>query len=549
MDLLKGRKSHRSALFPKVILVFDEASEIPKSLYYAICRGLRDIDKFAVWTFFLSTQSQIEDIAPSKEYYRSERIRTGTLQRFEPFIHLQLDVEVCHRLAHESSRQIELAKSLSSFTTQDHMLMFGRPLWDIYKNVDWLHARGFALYKLLRNDEFDMQSNQHAFAVIASRISLDPCRDTKESTKFVTEAVDSHLRILTGTNIQDGTFVTTTPSEPIVSEAVANLLVRSHNKPTGFENWSSSIGRLANPLIRGGFVNKGLKGELYARLLCVLARDTVLANEKSGEPFPYAQPFSAFAFMQALFGQVWVDSFVAARSLNTRSRGGEQKDKEEKSFQEIFKDGLMNFTHFAYTNESLPLNQANMQELLHYLMYSQTALQLCPNQKDWDLLIPIYFGNRDGPFNRTELSAIAVQVKNTKQKNHMPPGKESTDLFGMKSPPIIHLLLDLGRKENSVTYRVERVSRKPNVHCIHATGANASTFGCLKSGERLEAACAELFQEIIQRSETKLEKAIGGGNFITTRAFGKREELLNACQKKDVEMADVGEFSEIGSAA
>ena len=36
MDLLKGRKSHRSALFPKVILVFDEASEIPKSLYYAI---------------------------------------------------------------------------------------------------------------------------------------------------------------------------------------------------------------------------------------------------------------------------------------------------------------------------------------------------------------------------------------------------------------------------------------------------------------------------------------------------------------------------------
>jgi len=150
-----------------------------------------------------------------------------------------------------------------------------------------------------------------------------------------------------------------------------------------------------------------------------------------------------------------------------------------------------------------------MQELLHYLMYSQTALQLYPNQKDWDLLIPIYFGNRDGPFDRTELSTIAVQVKNTKQKNHMPPGKESTDLFGMKSPPIIHLLLDLGRKENSVTYRVERVSRKPNVHCIHATGANASTFGCLKSGERLEVACAELFQEIIQRSETKFEKAIG----------------------------------------
>jgi len=50
MDL---RKSHRSELFPKVITVFDEASAIPKSLYYAICRGLRDIDKFPIWTFFL----------------------------------------------------------------------------------------------------------------------------------------------------------------------------------------------------------------------------------------------------------------------------------------------------------------------------------------------------------------------------------------------------------------------------------------------------------------------------------------------------------------
>ena len=103
---------------------------------------------------------------------------------------------------------MELAKSLSSFTTRGHMLMFGRPLWDIYQKVEWLNAREFALYKLLRNDEFDTQSNQHAFAVIASRISLDPCRDTKESTKFANEAVESHLRILTGINIRDGAFGT-----------------------------------------------------------------------------------------------------------------------------------------------------------------------------------------------------------------------------------------------------------------------------------------------------------------------------------------------------
>src|SRR5262249_42370027 len=161
-------KTPQDVLIPKVILVFDEASEIPKDLYYAICRSLRDIHEFPIWAFFLSTQSQIDEIAPPKEHYRSNRINKGTLQRLEPFIRLQLDVEVCHRLAYESSRQTELAKSLSSYATQEHMLMLGRPLWEIYKDKDWFIARQFALSKLLYSDEFTASNNQHIFAVIAA---------------------------------------------------------------------------------------------------------------------------------------------------------------------------------------------------------------------------------------------------------------------------------------------------------------------------------------------------------------------------------------------
>jgi hypothetical protein len=111
-------------------------------------------------------------------------------------------------------------------------------------------------------------------------------------------------------------------------------------------------------------------------------------------------------------------------------------------------------------------------------MYSQAALQLCPNQKDWDLLIPIYFGNRDEPFDSSKLSAMAVQVKNSKRGNLISTGMASIE-FPTKPLAIIYLLLDLGLKENRVNYQVERVKKKPIiVHCIHAIGYNASTFEC-----------------------------------------------------------------------
>ena len=49
-------------------------------------------------------------------------------------------------------------------------------------------------------------------------------------------------------------------------------------------------------------------------------------------------------------------------------------------------------------------------QLLHGLMYFQSELQLSPNQEVWDLLTPIYFGDRNKPFDKTELSPMVVQV-------------------------------------------------------------------------------------------------------------------------------------------
>ena len=44
-------------------------------------------------------------------------------------------------------------------------------------------------------------------------------------------------------------------------------------------------------------------------------------------------------------------------------------------------------------------NSPQRQQLLLSLLYGQAALQLPGNQHTWDLLIPVYLGQSDKPFN------------------------------------------------------------------------------------------------------------------------------------------------------
>lgn len=530
ISLLKKRRVTQDVAFPDAVLVFDEASEIPEQSYYALCRILRELRDFPIWTFFLSTQSQMDDIAPPMQRYRSSRVSEGQHQRCEPFVYFQTDIDICDRLAKDSLYENEMSKSLSLFHTQDHMVLFGRPLWEVYKDAPWDSVRAFALHKLLCGSDFNPGDHQHAFAVIASRVSLDPCKDAKGSTEFTAKAVDSHLRILTATNIQDGIFTTITPSEPIVAEAVTNLMIKPSSLSTEFGNWSQSISTMAASLIKPGFVNKGLKGELYARLMCILARDIVFANNMPEGPFPCAQPFSTFSFVQTLFGAKSVDSFSIRNISSTRTRA-KTNQQPFFTFQDAFRGSLMNFTHFVQTNDALVADPTKMKELLHSLMYSQKALQLHPNQRTWDLLLPIYSGDPSERFDRNMVSAIVVQVKNSKAKHQITIGSEYKAFFG-RGCPVIYLLLDLGVSDDQpeVTYQTEKISNGPTVHCIHAVGAKASTFGCLTSGENLEAACALLFQEISQGAW--LGRTIDEGHSVNVRGrFGKSRELLDACRK------------------
>ena len=85
--------------------------------------------------------------------------------------------------------------------------------------------------------------------------------------------------------------------------------------------------------------------------------------------------------------------------------------------RELFEGAWANFTYFSATDSSL--TSGTLKELVHNLMFSGSALRLCPAQPLWDLLIPIYFGDPDKEFDPDMVSVILIQVKNRKVKSNL----------------------------------------------------------------------------------------------------------------------------------
>lgn len=99
-------------------------------------------------------------------------------------------------------------------------------------------------------------------------------------------------------NQVSGNMATTTLSEPIVAEAVAYQLQMTQD---GALNWTESIHTLSKKILHPGLIGKGMEGELYARLVLILARDLLQEKASLACDFPYAMPFTVVDFLRSLF--------------------------------------------------------------------------------------------------------------------------------------------------------------------------------------------------------------------------------------------------------
>jgi len=363
-------------------------------------------------------------------------------------------------------RDKELSKPLETFCTINHMVLFGRPLWSTYEHEDASTIQSLAIAKLLCNKEFDATKAEHVLAVLSARVCLDPCLQNKASVRMTTDAVNSNLRLILRMDDEFGIIDTMSPSEPILSEAVAAIM--SNRKRYPEHTW---INTLVNSLLSPGVVDRGTCGELAARILCILARDHLLAAQDT-TALGFARPFTVMAFLQSLFSDDVFDSI--------------QKSLQPKTVEIM--GGTLNFTHFATTTTSLAT--ATMLDLLSTLIREQTALQLRGGQTSWDLLIPVYMGDRAKKFDRTALTAILIQVKNQAKSVVLEDTKYDLS-WNQKAYPLIIFQMELGKPESKSNRGRRQVGFIPvqsqfeNVVYFKVVGRDTKVFSCLnKSSAR-----------------------------------------------------------------
>lgn len=104
------------------------------------------------------------------------------------------------------------------------------------------------------------------FTCLSFLILLDPAVQSTGYLALMILLVDRYLRVLMQWDMSAGFIKTMTPCEPVVSHYARKLMCGL---------WDTALQKLADHLLHDGAVNKGLCGELFVRLLFILARDSV----------------------------------------------------------------------------------------------------------------------------------------------------------------------------------------------------------------------------------------------------------------------------------
>ena len=145
--------------------------------------------------------------------------------------------------------------------------------------------------------------NAESFLAISVRLMLDfePRRITAIETENL--MVADHLRVVDVIPGNRKFLFSSTPSEPIVAEAAAQVL-RGQN-----------MIKLLCEHVRSGLIEKGERGELAGRLLLTLAHDaalekmTVDRRDYQGEMERfYTTPVPLLTLLSALFAQPYMES-------------------------------------------------------------------------------------------------------------------------------------------------------------------------------------------------------------------------------------------------
>jgi hypothetical protein len=170
---------HDSKEDPLLVMVFDEVSSLigeegKLGRFIALNRLISCISTHRVWCFFLSTNSNLDQLLPPDHALREESTTDRPswrlnfrLKRYPPFTEFAVDIpDVTNGLLLAPKDEV-----MSQFITPTHMAKFGRPLWMAYSHPD--HVARIKIIGGNTSRPYDAHNENHVFAAMSVRLCID----------------------------------------------------------------------------------------------------------------------------------------------------------------------------------------------------------------------------------------------------------------------------------------------------------------------------------------------------------------------------------------
>ena len=345
---------------PLCVTYFDEAHEL-QILFWILLRLLSHQPMTVMmWYVFLATKSSVTYFTPAaaacvssifayvlishcRIIVLSLRLGKELRQLLAPYIALDFDQNVF-------KGQPEVTATIGELQSLEHLASYGRPMYAVLilcGGCRLLHIRWKALLpeeqagdmvraaslKLTNGIPFDHQNRDHVLAVLSQRVCIQSVLVGSEAIGLADRSVAHHMRLITGISDDRRTFYTYSPSEPIlVLAAVNNLYNTGDDKCFG-----QVLDTFSKHLCSSGLVEKGLTGELAARILLLLARDFAAPVERD-RCRNLLKPVPLLTVIDNLFGDtLWA---------------GTAEHRSE--YDQAFRTAHVNFTHWIVTKDPLP---------------------------------------------------------------------------------------------------------------------------------------------------------------------------------------------------
>ncbi|KAJ7212139.1 hypothetical protein GGX14DRAFT_564621 [Mycena pura] len=358
-------------LVPGFVFCVDECTSIghlcPEGQVSPLLRVMECLSNYNIWFVLASTSSRIVSMVPSLEVTSSQRL--AYMHSLPPWFYMPFDPFL---EARGSPNTLTEALRIQQFC------YFGRPLWTLYKEYHLLQA---AKMKLFCGVSFDPEFDAHIFALFTQRICLE-LSPTQASQLIEVKAVEKHLRMATG--IHAGRLITSCPSEPILALAAANAVKETSVLKKATEKLID--------LVSKHHMDRGFEGELYSRLVLIMARDSATTGGLYDETNFSLRSVTLNAMLGAL--------------LKDEAQGAElNKLLKKKSFG---KNIHLTFTHWVELTADIAVVDA---QWCFDMLFRATAAQCTFAQPVIDALIVGYEGDLGARLDEKKLRLTCVQDK------------------------------------------------------------------------------------------------------------------------------------------